>query len=110
MQWCDHAGVTVASTVTVNARADGVRARLQVVFATPVVEIDGVAHPIAWLTTHRFVVVPGQHVVRMYFKRYQSTGGHATTTVTTGPGGEVQVVGTLTGRRFVLEVAPPRPV
>ncbi len=83
-------------------------ARLQMVFATPVVEVDGVAHPIAWLTTHRFVLAPGQHVVRMYFKRHQSTGGHSTTTLTTGPAETVHVAATLTGTRFSLDVAHAR--
>lgn len=101
--------MTVASTLAVNARADGFLARLQVVFATPVVEVDGVAHPIAWLTTHRFVLVPGQHVIRMYFRRHDSSGGHATTTLTTGPAETVHLAATLTGKRFVLEVTHSRP-
>ena len=78
------------------------------VFATPVVEIDGVAHPIAWLTTHRFVVAPGQHVVRMYFRRHDSTGGHCTTTLTTGPGESVHLDATLTGKRFVIGTSRAR--
>ncbi|NCD16528.1 MAG: hypothetical protein EOL91_04295 [Actinobacteria bacterium] len=100
--------MTVASTLAVSARADGFLARLQVVFATPVVEIDGVAHPIAWLTTHRFVVAPGQHVVRMYFRRHDSTGGHCTTTLTTGPGESVHLDATLTGKRFVIGTSRAR--
>lgn len=101
--------MTVASTLAVNARPDGFLARLNVVFSTPIVEIDGVAHPIAWLTTHRFVVVPGQHVVRFYFRRHESMNGHATTTFTVGPAETVHVTAILAGKRFELHLTRTSP-
>jgi len=100
--------VTIASTLAVNARADGFRARLQMVFATPMVEIDGATHTLRWLTTHRFVIAPGKHTVRMFFRRHQSTGGHATTFFTCGPAETVHLVATLSGTRFVNEVSHTR--
>jgi len=101
--------VTIAATLAVNARAEGMRARLQMVFATPMVEIDGAIHSLRWLTTHRFVIAPGRHTVRMFFKRHQSTGGHATSVFTCGPTETVHLVATLTGTRFVNEVSHSRP-
>lgn len=85
------------------------RARLQMVFASPVVEIDGATHPLRWLTTHRFVIAPGQHTVRTYFKRRTSTAGYATSVFTCGPNETVHLLATLTGTRFVNEISHSRP-
>ena len=79
------------------------------VFASPIVEIDGVVHPVTWLNTHRFVIAPGQHTVRTYFKRRTSTAGYATSVFTAGPNETVHLSATLMGTAFVNEVAHARP-
>lgn len=101
--------MTVAATLAVSARAEGFIPRLNVMFATPVVEIDGEAHPIPWLHTHRFVLAPGQHVVRLWFRRHQSTAGHTSVPVSIGPGETVELVATLGRGGFSTDVGRARP-
>ncbi|HHW82901.1 MAG TPA: hypothetical protein GX743_03620 [Actinomycetales bacterium] len=101
--------MTVAASLAITARAAGFIARTKVMFARPVVEIGGIVHEFNWLTTHRFVMRPGPQRITVYFKRKESTGAHATTTIDVLPGETVHLVATLEGKgRFSLKMRRDR--
>ncbi|MDO5494960.1 MAG: hypothetical protein Q4G64_04540 [bacterium] len=102
--------MTVAASLSITARAAGLIQRTKVLFAKPVVEINGIVHEFTWLTTHRFVMRPGPQQVTVYFKRRESTGGRTTTSIEVAPGETIHLVATLQGkeRGFVLQMRRDR--
>ncbi|RPF26505.1 hypothetical protein [Georgenia muralis] len=98
--------MTVAATLTVQARTEGFIARLRRALATPVLSVDGVETDLSWLGERRLVVAPGTHEVGVHYRNRRSTHGRATTSLTVAPGGEVALDAVLVDGTFRLAVRP----